>query len=369
MKKNWLLLLIIVLVMLFAGCGESGKTNKEVIVEKVSLPTINSGSVIADYMEINIICAEQNVIIVYTVDGSVPTEKNGTIYEKPFSINKTTTIKAKAFKTGMTESDIAEKTVTITPKPTEIMIQSISVKALPAKINYYVGETTLDITGLVVEGTYSDSSKKNEIVPVSNITGFDTKTAGTKSLTITYNGKTATFNITVIAVSLQSISIKTAPVKVNYYIGDTKLDITGLVVNGIYSDSTVREVKIETANITGFDTTIVGTKNLTIKYNGKTTTFNITVNDEIIKGAFTLFKYVDFLKINEYKAEFEVLDSTVTKILFSGTSSIRPKEVIITNKKATVANFKVDSSVTEIILTAVDSNGKQVGNSKVVKLK
>ena len=56
------------------------------------------------------------------------------------------------------------------------------------------------------------------------------------------------------------------------------------------------------------------------------------------------------------------------KIVFSGTVNIRPKEVVITNKKGTLSNIKVASDIKEIILTAFDSKGNQVGNSKTVKL-
>jgi hexosaminidase len=47
-------------------------------------------------MNVTLTCADANAKIYYTLDGSEPTQKSK-LYTKPFSINTTTTIKAKAF--------------------------------------------------------------------------------------------------------------------------------------------------------------------------------------------------------------------------------------------------------------------------------
>ena len=47
-------------------------------------------------MKVTLTCADANAKIYYTLDGNEPTQKSK-LYTKPFSINKTTTIKAKAF--------------------------------------------------------------------------------------------------------------------------------------------------------------------------------------------------------------------------------------------------------------------------------
>ncbi len=78
-----------------------------------------------------------------------------------------------------------------------VTVQSIAIKSAPTKTAYKVGET-LDLAGLVIEATMSDGSKADVT------TGYTTDPAADKALTVadttvtvTYMGKTATFNITV----------------------------------------------------------------------------------------------------------------------------------------------------------------------------
>ncbi|MDI3537770.1 MAG: hypothetical protein PWR12_583 [Eubacteriaceae bacterium] len=77
-----------------------------------------------------------------------------------------------------------------------VTLQSIAITSPANKLTYQLGES-LDISGLVVTGTYSDGSTKTESITTANISGFDSSTAGTKTLTITVGGKTATYTIRV----------------------------------------------------------------------------------------------------------------------------------------------------------------------------
>ena len=115
-----------------------------------------------------------------------------------------------------------------------------------------------------------------ETITASNITGFDSTTAGTKTLTITAGGKTATYTVNVEAVTLSSIAIKTPATKLSYYVGEP-LDIAGLTVEGTYNNGTKKIETITASNITGFDSTTAGTKTLTITAGGKTATYTVNV--------------------------------------------------------------------------------------------
>lgn len=88
-----------------------------------------------------------------------------------------------------------EYTGGVTP-PAPATLVSIAITALPTKTVYTVGGA-LDITGMVVTGTYSDDSTKVESVTDDNVTGFSSDTAGEKPCTVTVRGKTATFTVTV----------------------------------------------------------------------------------------------------------------------------------------------------------------------------
>ncbi len=84
-------------------------------------------------------------------------------------------------------------------KSAAVTLSSISVKTAPSKTTYTVGET-LNTSGLVIKATYSDGSSKDI---TSGFTCSPTKlsTAGTQKITVTYSGKTASFNVTVKAAS------------------------------------------------------------------------------------------------------------------------------------------------------------------------
>ena len=77
-------------------------------------------------------------------------------------------------------------------------LSKITIDSLPSKTTYAIGES-FDKTGLTVTAHYSDGTKA--AVTSCTVYGFDSSTAGTKELTISYteNGitKTATFDVTV----------------------------------------------------------------------------------------------------------------------------------------------------------------------------
>ncbi len=71
------------------------------------------------------------------------------------------------------------------------------IKTLPAKTNYYYKES-LDISGLELEITAENGEKKT-VTDTSKmkVTGFNPKKIGSQTLTVEYDGTSATFNVTV----------------------------------------------------------------------------------------------------------------------------------------------------------------------------
>jgi hypothetical protein len=70
---------------------------------------------------VSISCATDGATICYTTDGTEPTE-NSLQYSVPLTISETTTLKAKAFKSGYTASAVATATYTIEEAPSVITI-------------------------------------------------------------------------------------------------------------------------------------------------------------------------------------------------------------------------------------------------------
>ncbi|UPM54342.1 Ig-like domain-containing protein [Gottfriedia acidiceleris] len=79
------------------------------------------------------------------------------------------------------------------------------------------------------------------------------------------------------AATLSSISVSSLPYKTDYIVGE-ELDITGLRVSGLYSDTYTRFQTITMANISGFDPSKVGTQTITVTVGEKTATFDVTVS-------------------------------------------------------------------------------------------
>jgi hypothetical protein len=167
------------------------------------------------------------------------------------------------------------KTAAFTVTVNTAALVSIAVTSPPDKTNYVTGET-FDITGLVVTGTYSDNTTRQETVSLANVSGYNASTPGQQTLTVTINGKTAAFTVTVDAITLSGIEITALPGTITYDIGD-ELDLSGLAVTAVYSDGSGETVPITADNISGFDSSTAGEKTLTVTYGGKTVTFTVTV--------------------------------------------------------------------------------------------
>ena len=178
--------------------------------------------------------------------------------------------------TETAKCDRCNTTDTRTALGTKILVnlQSISVKTNPTKTTYYVGET-LDTAGLVITAKYSDGSSKDIS---SGFTCNPTKldTAGFRTITVTYGGKSATFGVTVNNDVIKSISVKTKPSKLTYNVNDT-LNTAGLTLTATYNSGKTETVSSGfTCNPTKLTT--AGQQTITVTYQGKTTTFVVTVN-------------------------------------------------------------------------------------------
>lgn len=160
-------------------------------------------------------------------------------------------------------------------------VTGITVSKMPDKTTYHQGES-FDTTGLEVSKTYSDGTL--EVITDYELSGFDSSSAGTKTITVTASGKTATFEITVLEASIASISVTTMPTKTNYHIGK-EFDSTGIVVTETTSDGSTIDVTKD-CTYSGFDSSSPKTNTITVTYGILTTTFDITIMQPLdITGA------------------------------------------------------------------------------------
>jgi hypothetical protein len=161
------------------------------------------------------------------------------------------------------------------------VLASIAIITSPDKTDYVTGEA-LDLTGLVVTGTYDDESGKAETVTLANVSGYSQDTPGEQILTVTVDGVTATFTVTVCV--LDSIAVTSLPSKQHYAVGE-ELDTVGLEVTGTFTygtTSTTRIIPEEDLLLSDFSSVAPGSTTVTVEYqdgygNEETTAFTLQV--------------------------------------------------------------------------------------------
>ncbi|MGE7112301.1 bacterial Ig-like domain-containing protein [Lysinibacillus sp. NPDC047702] len=184
---------------------------------------------------------------------------------------------------------VSGKTVTQMITVTPITVTNVAVKTAPTKVSYNVGDN-LDLTGLVV--TLQKSNGSTEDVGLADFaskgitvspTNGTALTALDNTVTITVSGKTVTQAITVTPITVTNVTVKTAPTKVSYNVGDN-LDLTGLVVTLQKSNGSTEDVgfadfasKGITVNPTNGTALTTSNNTVTITVSGKTITQMITV--------------------------------------------------------------------------------------------
>ena len=125
---------------------------------------------------------------------------------------------------------------------------------------------------MIVEGTYNNGvTKEITDYTVSKLTD----NPGKQTVTVSYNGKTVSFEVEVKEVVLESLTIKQLPHKVEYNVGE-KLDLSGLIVEGTYNNGVTEEITDYTVSKL---TDTVGKQTITVSYQGKEVTFTVTVSE------------------------------------------------------------------------------------------
>lgn len=228
-----------------------------------------------------------------------------------------TSIGANAFSTPVTTSvTLNKKTNEISGSPWGargiitwlIRVTRLEVTHMPTKNRYFVGET-FDSTGLIIAAYYNDNT--SEQVTGYTLSSPDMSAYGIKTVTVTFDEKTVDFSILVVDIS--GIEVKTMPTKVEYQKGDV-FDTTGLSILVKYTDGT-SETMTTGFEVSGFDSSSVGEKTITVTYKTHTATFKVIVYD--LSGIrITSFPSKVYYKIGE---TFDPSGLTVAEVRQDGT--------------------------------------------------
>lgn len=156
----------------------------------------------------------------------------------------------------------------------------ISLTKTPTKLKYLEGKDALDTTGGKLTLTYNNGTTEVIDLTFDMVTGFDNTKIGKQTLTVTYSGKTTTFEVEITQKALASISISKKPIKLEYLEGDTELDTTGMELILTYNNDSIET--ITGGWNTEYDFSTHGTKNVKVIYQGKETFFSVTVLEKSI---------------------------------------------------------------------------------------
>lgn len=108
---------------------------------------------------------------------------------------------------GFDNSTLGTKTITVTcgGKTTTFnieivptMVSAIAIQSKPTKTEYLYQNEKLDVTGGILVVTYEKGLTREVPMTAEMVTGFNNAVLGTNTLTVTYAGFTATFDVTII---------------------------------------------------------------------------------------------------------------------------------------------------------------------------
>lgn len=165
----------------------------------------------------------------------------------------------------------------------ELTCTGIEVAFTPAKTTYYLNDQ-FDSTGMTVKAAYNSG----KVVTLSDtdyqISAVDLSTPGSKEVTVTYEGQTATFMIHVLEDELTELKIARMPIKTLYYIGED-FDSKGMAIKAVYGDT---EVLLEEDEYTitqeNFDNQVAGEQSITVHHKGKTIEVPVTIKEREVTG-------------------------------------------------------------------------------------
>lgn len=159
-------------------------------------------------------------------------------------------------------------------------IDRIEIVHQPAKTVYFEGDS-FEPEGLILKAIYNNHTSER-------ITDFkiepETLRQGVPHVIAEYQGKTVEIPIHVQQRMIESISIAALPEKLKYKENQEMLDVSGGKLLVLYQNGTAETIDMLPDMVEGFDHTIPGENELTVRYQGKTAAYSVTIIPKMLLG-------------------------------------------------------------------------------------
>lgn len=193
---------------------------------------------------------------------------------------KTVTLTESMLDAPISTAQAGKKTYTITYEgktyafDVEVKLPTLSIKAGSFNTSYYVGDE-VSYNGAKIVVKNGDAAGVDVALTADMVSpAISTAKAGTTTHTITYNGATTTFDVTV---SVPQISLVNGSLKLEYLVGET-VDLSNAKISVKCGTRPAVEVGFNKVTLDKeITTTATGKTTYTVSYNGATTTFEVTV--------------------------------------------------------------------------------------------
>ena len=267
-------------------------------------------------------------------------------------------------------ADISNYASETPPEPP--VATTLSINTLPQKTTYYIGEE-LDITGLSLTLTYSNNS--SEIISTGfEVDGFDSSTAGTKTLTVRYGALANTFTVTVKSIPVSeetaqlivsdSVTLAGKEISVTLSIRNNP-GVAGLLVSLKYDESVLTLKDTENGGLfSGFTAAknFAWDESADVYEDGVLATFTFEVAENAQAGDYGIEVLIrsctnenlDDVELSSVNGKVSVIDFVYGDS--NGDQKIDMKDVVLLRKYIT--NFDYDTNTSSVTVGfGADANG------------
>jgi hypothetical protein len=216
---------------------------------------------------------------------------------------------------------------------TEVMaLTTLTVASQPKTTIFKLGDTP-DPTwpGLEIRGEWDRMGSDKIDLAQCEITGFVENQDGKQVITVSYEGLVTTFDIDI--KDMTAIRLTQAPAKL-VYLQDEPLDLTGLMVTGVWDGFPEEPLNVTMEDVTGYNSSFIGNQHITITKDEKMVTFDIE-----LLGLTSL--QVDRPPNKETYLFGEALDLTGMQVMgnYTGRSTTEKRSVVIPVEQLEATGF------------------------------